>query len=82
MNCLACEYDASWAALTTIARPMVGMAPRQRVNRPSSFSILSMDMNELKRLTRGGATFHQQSITANKLLRTEGHEEAGGGGHF
>ena len=72
--CLACEYEASWAALTTMALPMVGMAPRQRVNRPSSFSILSMDMNELKRLTRGGATFHQQST------RTEGHEESRGAG--
>ena len=60
MNCFACEYDASWAALTTMARPMVGMAPRQRVKSPSSFNILSMDIIELNSLTQGSATFHQQ----------------------
>ena len=36
ISCLAWLYVASWAALTTIARPMVGMAPLHRVVIPSS----------------------------------------------
>lgn len=37
--CFAWEYDANCAAFTTIARPIVGMAPRHNVKRPSSLII-------------------------------------------
>ena len=36
-DCLACEYVPNWAALTTIALAMVGVAPRHNVKTPSSF---------------------------------------------
>lgn len=36
---LTCEYEASWAIFTTIARPIVGIQPLQRARRPSSLVI-------------------------------------------
>ena len=45
ITCLACEYDASCAAFTTIARPIVGRAPRQSVNKPSSLAIRKIASN-------------------------------------
>merc|ERR1712183_18365 len=45
--CLACEYEASCAALTTTARPMVGTHPLHRVKRPSSLVILARALKAL-----------------------------------